>query len=279
MKAHIYCRVSKANNNKGGTNINIQIDDCVDYCKEHKIQDIIVHEQEQSSRKGTNIPTLRHIMDNMDSGDLLVIHSADRLSRYALEGIQFLTDLYAKGCKIISVAENITYDEGKYYDRFSFRNIMNHAELESDRLSTRISRVKRSNKTVDSVLSPSIRKRKISSTRFQCKQRKKNTHIQRESMDLKQLLRSCKPDDMEDIHNHMKIKGIATRSMIGHINNCKDNDNDSNNSINNNDNSISDYDYNRVKQEHVKIGDSAYVNKIKRNYFLRNVIEKYNENM
>ena len=77
----------------------------------------------------------------------------------------------------------------------------------------------------------------------------------------------------------MKIKGIATRSMIGHINNCKDNDNDSNNSINNNDNSISDYDYNRVKQEHVKIGDSAYVNKIKRNYFLINVIEKYNENM
>jgi hypothetical protein len=292
MKAHIYCRVSKANNSKGGTNINIQIDDCVDYCKANKIDNIIVHEQEQSSRKGTNIPTLRHIMDSMDSGDLLVIHSADRLSRYALEGIQFLTDLYAKGCKIISVAENITYDEGKYYDRFSFRNIMNHAELESDRLSTRISRVKRSNKIVDSILFPSnsnsnsnsnpnsnpdsksrsmsasmsTRNRKISSTRFQCKQKKQNKRIQRETMDLKQLLRSLKPDDMSDIHNHMKIEGIATRSMIGNK--------DRSENLNDLDDVIDE-----VKEEHIKISDTPYVNKMKRNYFLRNIIEKYNENM
>lgn len=285
MKAHIYCRVSKANNSKGGTNINIQIDDCVDYCKANKIDNIIVHEQEQSSRKGTNIPTLRHIMDSMDSGDLLVIHSADRLSRYALEGIQFLTDLYAKGCKIISVAENITYDEGKYYDRFSFRNIMNHAELESDRLSTRISRVKRSNKTVDSILFPSnsksrsmsasmsasmsTRNRKISSTRFQCKQKKQNKRIQRETMDLKQLLRSLKPDDMSDIHNHMKIEGIATRSMIGNK--------DRSENLNDLDDVIDDV-IDEVKEEHIKISDTPYVNKMKRNYFLRNIIEKYNEN-
>lgn len=174
MKIIIYCRVSKSNYGGSGskfgidTNSNIQIDECMNYCKEQgwKDNNITIYNEERISRKGGNIPGLRNILDEMKSGDVIVIYTVDRLSRNTLEGIKFLEDLNAKGCRIISVIEKATYDKEDIYGRFKFRDRINHAELESDRASQRITRSLNNKRT-------SIKTKTISSTRFQCKQRKK----------------------------------------------------------------------------------------------------------
>lgn len=173
MKIFTYCRVSKSNNSNifgiVGTNSNIQIDECSAYCKKYckdkglKNIKIKVCTDEGTGRKGGNISSLRNILDDMESGDILVIYTIDRLSRNVLEGIKFLEDLTAKGCHIISVIDQSTYDKDDIYGRFNFRNRLNHAELESDRASERITR---------SIKNKRTSKKTISSTSFQCKSKK-----------------------------------------------------------------------------------------------------------
>jgi DNA invertase Pin-like site-specific DNA recombinase len=280
MRAHVYCRVSQANRS-GYTgycsNINIQIDECVEYCKQRNIEDIVVYEQEQSSRKGSNIPTLRSIMNSMDPGDLMVIHTADRLSRYTLEGLSFLDDLYAKGCSIISVIENITYDEDKMYDRFTFRNIINHAELESDRLSQRINRTVRANRLAKS----SAKSKPVSSTRFQCRARSNIAQIRKNSPNNKK----SKPNrisrtDLAVISNdaygistnstiadHMEISGVATRAMI-------------NRRLNKNRDLIRIRDTQQIDTSalddlSISQFDQSDVDRIRQNYFLKRALDKY----
>lgn len=175
MKIYIYCRISKSNGKIGsGANINVQIDECLDFCKKQKWakkcidNDINIIEQEKTGRKGSNIATLDKILDRMAEGDIFIIHSVDRLCRDMLEGVKFLNKLNKKGCRIISVTEYISYDKSDIYGRFKFRDILNHAELESDRSSSRI------------ILSLGAKKKKvknISSTLFQCRKRKRDDTI------------------------------------------------------------------------------------------------------
>jgi len=277
MRAHVYCRVSQANRS-GYTgycsNINIQIDECVEYCKQRGIEDIIVYEQEQSSRKGSNIPTLRTIMNSMDSGDLMVIHTADRLSRYTLEGLSFLDDLYAKGCSIVSVIENITYDTDKMYDRFTFRNIMNHAELESDRLSQRINRTVRASKLAKSQATKS---KSVSSTRFQCRARSNIAQIRKNSKNKSNKPNRISRTDLAIISNdtygistnstiadHMEISGVATRAMI-------------NKRINKNRDLIRIRDVPHI--DTTALDDMSVsidqIDRIRQNYFLKRALDKY----
>jgi len=281
MRAHVYCRVSQANRT-GYTgfcsNINIQIDECVEYCKQRGIEDIVVYEQERSSRKGSNIPTLRTIMTGMDSGDLMVIHTADRLSRYTLEGLSFLDDLYTKGCSIISISENITYDTDKMYDRFTFRNIMNHAELESDRLSQRVSRTVRVNKLAKS----KSNSKPVSSTRFQCRARSNIAQIRKNRQNKKSKTNRISRTDLAVISNdmydsstkadHMEISGVATRAMI-------------NKQINKNRDLIKirdmpEIDTSALDDMSASISqfeqiDRSDVDLIRQNYFLRRALDKY----
>lgn len=152
---HIYCRVSDRSSNP-----NSQINECIDYCKRNKLDSITVYEQIKTGRKGQNISDLRNVLDQMNAGDTLLIYTVDRLSRYVRDAIQFLEDLTKKGCKIYSIKENISYDEDDIYGRFRFRDILNHAELESDRLSLRLK-----TKSIKS---------KPSDTKFQCVKRKRS---------------------------------------------------------------------------------------------------------
>lgn len=165
MTVHIYARVSRSNRANGvygGLNSNVQIDECFMYCKNKgldKDHKITVYDMEGSARNGDNIATLKNILDEMNKGDILVVHTIDRFCRSLLDGLKFLDELHKKGCKIVSVYENITYDPENIYDRFEFRSILNHAELESDRMSVRIKRSKSKSNNDEG---------KISSTKFVC---------------------------------------------------------------------------------------------------------------
>lgn len=199
MKAYIYCRVSKPSGRKfggGDESIDIQIDECIKYCREQgwPDKDILIRTQERTSRNGTNISSLENILGEMSSGDVLVIHTIDRLSRHVLKGVQFLEAIQSKGCRIASVNEHITYDNDDIYGRFEFRNIINHAELESDRMGMRIRRSKK--RKLDN-------RTRVSSTRFQCKTRKRDT-----------LVGTHNRAEMNALAQHQVHHRVATRSMV-----------------------------------------------------------------
>ena len=223
MKAYIYCRVSKSTGRRFGSGrfgasfgsansansvfsaagtIDAQTDECVKYCREQGWldEDIVIYNDEQSGREGTNIPSLRLVLDEMDSGDTLIVYTTDRLSRHVLEGVQFLEELNKKGCRIVSVSENITYDQDDIYGRFGFRNILNHAELESDRLSTRVKRAAKSKRNVSSYPS-------TSSTRFQCKTVSKKQRCGA-------LSGTHRAYELNTIAQHNQSPHVMTRSMI-----------------------------------------------------------------
>ena len=156
MSVHIYCRVSSTNGKFNcGTNIDHQIDECVEFSRKLGYDNPIVHTHAKSGRNKKNISKLFDILETMNENDLLMIYSVDRLSRNVLEGINFLDKLTEKNCKIITVQDGLTYDPNNIHHRFRFRDLLNHAELESDRASQRIR-------------SAINRKKGISSTKFQC---------------------------------------------------------------------------------------------------------------
>jgi DNA invertase Pin-like site-specific DNA recombinase len=257
MKIHIYCRVSKSNGKFGtGDNIDIQIDECVKYCKSNGWTDVVVSTHELSGRKGTNIPRLNSILNNdMQPGDILMIYTVDRLSRYLYEGLDFLQRLDEKGCRIVSVCEGITYDADDFYGRFTFRNILNHAELESDRLSVRVTRARKNKNTTSS-----LKFRSISSTKFQSRKRKRNDINGPNSGP------NSGPDNGPDndpvLSDHMEVNGVATRSMVRSLN-----DNRKRRKVQSKQNNDTD--------SMVSIRTRP-VQPTHRNYFLRNALEKYN---
>lgn len=249
MKVHVYGRVSKSNNKGyGGTNINIQFDESKEYCllRGWTQNQIIYHVQERSARNGNNLPELNAILDIMEPGDILVIYTVDRLSRNTLEGIDFLERLTKKGCHIESVLERITYNADSIYDRFRFRDIINHAELESDRISVRTRRSHTHRKLARD--GPAL-----SSTRFQCRKRR------RSEVDV-----STTTQNNQMLDDHMDINGVATRSMI---NNSKrrrieilDSDNEN-------------AEASDEAEEVIKI--STRDKRVNKNNLLRNVLERY----
>lgn len=132
MAAHIYCRISIS---KGGSQ-QYQIDKCVEYCNSKKLTINSIHKHVQSSRNMQNGKYLESIIDNMKEGDILIVHSICRFSRNMIGGLNILDKLEKKKLKIYSVDDNIGYDN--IHDKFRFRNIMNCAELETDKISHRI---------------------------------------------------------------------------------------------------------------------------------------------
>ena len=94
------------------------------------------------------------VTDKMKENDILIIHSICRFSRNLLGGLNILNMLEEKRLKIYSVDDHIGYDN--IHDRFLFRNIINLSELETDKISHRVSAGWENKKNLEMVL----RKRK-----------------------------------------------------------------------------------------------------------------------
>jgi site-specific DNA recombinase len=133
MVAHIYCRIST---NKGGSQ-QYQVDKCIEYCNDNNLEIKSIHKHVQSSRNMQNGKYLESIIDTeMKEGDILIVHSICRFSRNMIGGLKILDKLESKGMRIYSVDDHIGYDN--IHDKFRFRNIMNCAELETDKISHRV---------------------------------------------------------------------------------------------------------------------------------------------
>jgi DNA invertase Pin-like site-specific DNA recombinase len=249
MKIHVYGRVSKSSRKSyGGSNIDIQFDECREYCLSRgwDRSQIIYHVQERSARNGDNILELNAILKKMDSGDTMVVYTIDRLSRNMLSGLDYLERLIKKGCRIESVCERLAYgntddDDDSMYDRYKIRDIINHAELESDRLSVRTRRARRHQRLAKQADGPML-----SSTKFQCRKRRRSEVDSLSESEHEQPI----------LEDHMCIDGVATRSMVRGSK--------------------------RRRLETPEDGDDASViittrqDRVNRNNLLRNTLERYN---
>lgn len=141
MKAYIYCRIST----KNGGSIQCQIDKCVDYCNSNNLDIKYVYNHVKSARHMKNKELLNVIVNEMESKDILIIHSICRFSRNMLGGLQILDALEQKSIKIYSVDDKVGYND--IHDKFRFRQIMNCAELETDKISHRVKQSKSTIKT------------------------------------------------------------------------------------------------------------------------------------
>jgi len=139
MKAHIYCRVST----KQSKSRDLQENECKKYCDDNGIVISKIYKHVQSSRNMKNKEYVQNIINNMEKGDVLIIHSICRFSRNMLGGLEILNELEKKGMKIYSVDDHVGYDD--IFDRRKFRDIMNDAELETDKISHRVKKTKRYN--------------------------------------------------------------------------------------------------------------------------------------
>lgn len=143
ITASIYCRISDKNDNS----LESQKILCVKYCNDAKIPIKKIYMQTGTARQGNNCETLNVMVDDMNSGDIIIISSVCRFSRSVLDGLELLAKIKCKKIQIHSVAENLSYST--VHDRFNFRNHLNHAEYESDLISDRMKRSrKRSRKNV-----------------------------------------------------------------------------------------------------------------------------------
>lgn len=203
MKVHIYGRVSKCRGERyGNSNIDIQFDECEMYCNNRNwsSDQIVYHVQEGTARNGDNLNELYAILQVMEPGDILVVYTIDRLTRSMFKGIEFLEDVLNKGCHIESVYDGLIYgrdsnNDRLAYDRYKIRDIINHAELESDRISVRNRRAAKHRKQSRKGSKPML-----STTRFQCRKRRLN-----------ELDNNI---DIDNLDEHMNVKGVATRSML-----------------------------------------------------------------
>ena len=141
--ASIYCRISDKNDDS----LESQKLLCIKYCNDANIPINKIYMQTGTARQGNNCETLNIMVDDMNSGDTIIISSVCRFSRSVLDGLELLTKIKRKQILIHSVVENLSYST--VHDRFNFRNHLNHAEYESDLISDRMKRSrKRSHKHV-----------------------------------------------------------------------------------------------------------------------------------
>lgn len=157
-KAYVYCRVSTYKNkffSDNAPSLDKQSDVCHEFCQEEGIKIHKIIEETKSAKDGTNFKTLYKILEDMFPGDILIIYKIDRFSRNVLESLKFLEELANKGCDIYSVHDDISYSTMS--ERFAFREALNHAQYESERVSLRSvnsRRIKNSRKSS----SPSVNK-------------------------------------------------------------------------------------------------------------------------
>ena len=132
MTANIYCRISKKNN----TSLESQKEICVNYCKDNNISVNKIYVHTGTARSGNNMKYLNAIIDEMNSGDMIIIPNICRFSRCVLEGLTLLHKMEKKGIKIYSVAERLSYEN--VFDKYYFTLELASSERESNIISHRL---------------------------------------------------------------------------------------------------------------------------------------------
>jgi site-specific DNA recombinase len=112
MKAAIYCRVSTDNQEREGTSLQTQLENCLKYCHD-KGYDVSYRFSEAYSGLSLERPeldNLRELVRNEDI-DIIVCYSLDRLSRDPGHGVIITQELEKHGVKLETVTEDVDNSE------------------------------------------------------------------------------------------------------------------------------------------------------------------------
>ncbi|MDR1694842.1 MAG: recombinase family protein [Lactobacillaceae bacterium] len=70
------------------------------------------------SGKDTNRPQLQAMLDNLRNGDLIQVHSLDRLARNTADLLQLIDTILKKGASVKFFKENLSFESNKKTDPF-----------------------------------------------------------------------------------------------------------------------------------------------------------------
>ena len=112
MKAAIYCRVSTDNQEREGTSLQTQLENCLKYC-ESKGYDVSNRFSEAYSGLSLGRPELDKLRELVrdEQIDVIVCYSLDRLSRDPGHGVIIIQELEKHGVKLETVTEDVDNSE------------------------------------------------------------------------------------------------------------------------------------------------------------------------
>jgi site-specific DNA recombinase len=112
MKTAIYCRVSTDNQEREGTSLQTQLENCLKYCQD-KDYDITYRFNETYSGLSLERPELDKLREKIrnEEIDIIVCYSLDRLSRDPGHGVIITQELEKHGVKLETVTEDVDNSE------------------------------------------------------------------------------------------------------------------------------------------------------------------------
>jgi DNA invertase Pin-like site-specific DNA recombinase len=144
MNAIIYCRISQSKTSK--TNIrDISLDSqeflCSNYCNDNNIKIIKIVKECCSGRNYDKMNGLKKLARQImrdHPNTLLIISDLTRFMRNTYQALDLINKLNNKGITVYSVTDKYSYSKvAPSNEKFQFRQLLNYAELESDRLADR----------------------------------------------------------------------------------------------------------------------------------------------
>lgn len=180
-KACIYLRISNRNDN---TSIGYQKQNCLNYLKQNNINlQYIASDIGVSGRHMKNLnKELGCFSGYLDSNNILVLNSVDRLSRDCTKGMVFLDKMCSKNIDVVFLKENIIYNKDiNSIDKQKIQNILSNAEFYSNSDSEKIKNIiklkKQQGHYIGSVPPYGFKIKKINSIRKIEKDRNEQTNI------------------------------------------------------------------------------------------------------
>lgn len=144
IRSAVYCRVSTDNQEKEGTSLQTQLENCLKYCESKDYEPAYRFSEAFSGLKleRPELDKLRELVRN-GSIDVIVCHSIDRLSRDPTHGVIITQELEKHSVKLETVTETVESNEiGKlitYIRGFA-------SKLEAEKIKERTTRGKRAAK-------------------------------------------------------------------------------------------------------------------------------------
>jgi site-specific DNA recombinase len=135
-KAAIYTRVSTEDQAKEGFSLDAQLEKLRAYCTAREWEISGEYVDEGYSGRKTRRPAYIHMMENINSWDILLVLKMDRIHRNSKNFMLMMEDLGKKGKEFVSMMESL--DTSTAMGRFVMDIIQRIAQLESEQIGERV---------------------------------------------------------------------------------------------------------------------------------------------
>ena len=143
------CIYSRTSNSKNETSIQTQKENCKKYLKQHnyQLQYITVDEGVSGRNMGNLKKELGVFSSYLDSTNILVLNSVDRLGRHSGKGMEFLEKKAEKNLDVVFLNENILYNKDiSSSDKLTVHNCLTQAEFLSNHTSEKLKKINQTKK-------------------------------------------------------------------------------------------------------------------------------------